>query len=153
MYNVRDDDIGELDDHMYEISTRNREQRETFEFQFKEDEQEEVSIRSTTPQLDDDEIENERMQEIKIEIKNDEVTDDEADDYYSENNYYSRGSIYVEYDKDKATEDSDEGNIRPVWDTNYENTFVDVESKFKDAEEFRLCLRQFNIQHNFNYVL
>jgi len=153
VYNVRDDDIGELDDHMYEISTRNREQRETFEFQFKEDEQEEVSVRSTTPQLDDDEIENERMQEIKIEIKNDEVTDDEADDYYSENNYYSRGSIYVEYDKDKATEDSDEGNIRPVWDTNYENTFVDVESKFKDAEEFRLCLRQFNIQHNFNYVL
>ena len=121
MYNVRDDDIGEPDDHMYEISTRNREQRETFEFQFKEDEQEEVSIRSTTPQLDDDEVENERMQEMKIEIENDEVTDDEADDYYSENNYYFRGSTYVEYDEDKATEDSDEGNVLPMWDTNYEN--------------------------------
>jgi len=29
----------------------------------------------------------------------------------------------------------------------------DLGSKFKDVEEFRLCLKQFGIQHNFNYVL
>ena len=49
------------------------------------------------------------------------MADDETNNYYSENNYYFRGSTYVEYDEDKATEDSDEGNVLPMWDTNYEN--------------------------------
>ena len=58
-----DDVIGEANDHVYEIPSRNKEQREIFESQFIEEEQEEVPVRSTATQLDDDDIEDERMQE------------------------------------------------------------------------------------------
>ena len=40
-----------------------------------------------------------------------------------------------------------------MWDTNYEDTCLDVGSKFNNAEEFRLRLRQFIIKHNFNSSL
>ena len=51
------------------------------------------------------------------------MADDETNDCYFENNYYFRGNTYVEYDEDKATEDSDKGkgNVLPMWVTNYEN--------------------------------
>jgi len=93
MDNVRNDDIGEVDDYAYEIPIRNGEYKEIFESKFKGEEQEEVSIRSTAPQLDDDKLEDERMQEERVEIENEEVTDDDIDDHYSENNYYFRRKL------------------------------------------------------------
>ena len=59
MDNVRDHDIGEDDDNVYEISTGNEEQREIFEHKLEVEEQEEVPERSTASQLDDDELEDE----------------------------------------------------------------------------------------------
>ena len=40
-----------------------------------------------------------------------------------------------------------------MWDKNYEDPCLAVGRKFKDVEEFRLYLRQFNIKHNFNCCL
>jgi len=57
--NVRDHDIGEDDDNVYEISTGNEEQMEIFEHKLEVEEQEEVPVRSTASQLDDDELEDE----------------------------------------------------------------------------------------------
>ena len=42
------------------------------------------------------------MQEERVEIENEEVTDDDVDDCYSKNNYYSRGSSDEEYGEDEA---------------------------------------------------
>ena len=36
-----------------------------------------------------------------MENENEKVTDDDVDDSYSENNYYSRGSTDEEYDEDE----------------------------------------------------
>jgi len=36
-----------------------------------------------------------------VENENEKVTDDDVDDSYSENNYYSRGSTDEEYDEDE----------------------------------------------------
>ena len=44
------------------------------------------------------EVEDERMQEERVEIENEEVADDDADDCFSENINYFGGSTYEEYD-------------------------------------------------------
>ena len=49
------------------------------------------------------------MQEERVEIENEEVADDDANDYYFENSYYFKESSHEEYE-DEATEDFDSGN-------------------------------------------
>jgi len=73
----------------------------------------------------------------RVEIENEEVAEDDADHCYSETNYYSRGSTDEEYDEDEEIENFDKGNA--PWDTDYENQCLDMGSKFKNVEDFRLC--------------